>query len=53
MKCTLCDKEFPDNTSDFELFLHFAENHKKELEETSKNIGKGVKEVESKIKRKK
>jgi len=51
MKCTLCNKEFSDDISDFDIFLHFAEYHKKQLEETSKNIGAGVKEAESKLKK--
>jgi hypothetical protein len=42
MKCKICNEEIEEN--DFKIYLHFAQNHKKELMETAKNIKEGVKE---------
>jgi hypothetical protein len=38
MKCNLCNKEFPENTKDFEIYLHFCKEHKEELLKTANNI---------------
>lgn len=40
MKCSLCGKEFPENTTDITFFYHMIENHKKEVVETGKNMKK-------------
>jgi hypothetical protein len=38
MKCILCNKEFPDNISDYLLLTHFLEFHSEEVKETAQNI---------------
>ncbi len=50
MKCTLCDKEFPEDINDFDLVQHFINEHKKEV----RNIGKDILKTQSqKLKKKK
>jgi hypothetical protein len=40
MKCTLCGKEFSENTKDSEILNHFLTEHRKEIIETAKNMRK-------------
>lgn len=41
VKCSICNEDLG-NATDLEFFYHVGMKHKKELEETSKNISKIV-----------
>ncbi len=49
MKCTLCNKEFSDDVSDYELVQHFINEHNKEVKSLGKDILKAEKAKKGKI----